>query len=87
MAVAIISGNHDSAALIGSMSIFRDAGRALIRGPLTADEKPLVLRDRHGLVAISALPFAYEYAARECFPEETISTPSSRAATSPWVDD
>ena len=75
VAVAIIGGNHDSAALIGSMSIFRDAGRALIRGPLTADEKPLVLRDTHGLVAVSALPFAYENAARECFPEETISTP------------
>jgi DNA repair protein SbcD/Mre11 len=74
-AVAIIGGNHDSAALIGSMSIFSDAGRALIRGPLTPDERPLLISDAHGQVAISALPFAGEYAARECFQGAAISTP------------
>ena len=74
-AVAIIGGNHDSAALIGSMSVFTNAKRALIRGPLSPDEMPLVVEDEHGEVAVSALPFAYEFAARECFPAETISTP------------
>ena len=74
-AVAIIAGNHDSAALIGSMSIFTDGRRALIRGPLSADETPLVLEDGHGQVAISALPFGFEFAARQCFGVETISTP------------
>ncbi len=74
-AVAIIAGNHDSADRFGSMSILIDSRRALIRGPLFPDETPLVLDDEHGKVAVSALPFAYEYAARECFQAETISTP------------
>jgi exonuclease SbcD len=74
-AVAIIGGNHDSPALIGSMSIFNYPERALIRGPLTLEEKPLLVRDEYGLVAISTLPFAYEYAARECFEGTEISTP------------
>ena len=75
MAVAIIAGNHDSAAMIGSMSVFSDPKRALIRGPLISDETPMLLRDAHGMVAVSALPFGYEYAARECFQTEAISTP------------
>ena len=74
-AVAIIAGNHDSSALIGSMSIFTDARRALIRGPLSADETPLILEDGHGQVAVSALPFGFEFAARQCFGVDGISTP------------
>jgi DNA repair protein SbcD/Mre11 len=74
-AVAIIAGNHDSDALIGSVSVFTNAGRALIRGPIASNETPLILNDEDGRVAVSALPFAFEYAARERFPEEKISTP------------
>jgi len=74
-AVAMIAGNHDSSDRIGAMSVLTDTQRALIRGPLNADEKPLILKDEHGLVAISALPFSYEFAARECFLDATISTP------------
>ena len=66
-AIVLIAGNHDSADRIGAMSMLADRGRALVRGPLSAHEAPLVLHDAHGAVAISALPFAYEHAARECF--------------------
>jgi DNA repair protein SbcD/Mre11 len=74
-AVVMIAGNHDSGDRIESMSIMTDAGRALIRGAVKADETPLVLTDRHGPVAFSGLPFSYEYAARECFADESIQTP------------
>lgn len=74
-AVVMIAGNHDSGDRIGSMAIMTDAHRALIRGPLSVEETPLVLKDSHGPVAFSALPFSYEYAARECFGDEAIETP------------
>lgn len=74
-AVAMIAGNHDSGDRIASMSIMTDMQRALIRGTISADEPSLLLSDEHGLIAFSALPFAYEYTARECFTDETIETP------------
>ena len=74
-AVVMIAGNHNSGDRIASMSIMTDARRALIRGVVSADEKPLVLSDGDGPVAFSGLPFAYEYAARECFADETMQTP------------
>jgi len=73
-AVVMIAGNHDSGDRIGSMAILTDAKRALIRGPLAADEYPLVLADQYGPVAFSALPFGYEFAARECFQGKPIAT-------------
>jgi exonuclease SbcD len=74
-AVVMIAGNHDSGDRIASMSIMTDTRRALIRGAISADEKPLVLTDAYGPVAFTGLPFAYEYAARECFSDETLQTP------------
>ncbi|HWU61714.1 MAG TPA: exonuclease SbcCD subunit D [Ensifer sp.] len=74
-AVVIIAGNHDSADRISAMEVMQDMKRALIRGAVSADEKPLVLEDAHGSVAFSALPFSYEYAARECFADEAMVTP------------
>jgi DNA repair protein SbcD/Mre11 len=74
-AVVMIAGNHDSADRISAMAVMPDAKRALIRGAVSADEKALVLEDQFGSVAFSALPFSYEYAARECFADETLATP------------
>lgn len=74
-AVVMIAGNHDSGDRIASMSIMTDTRRALIRGAISADEKPLVLTDAYGPVAFTGLPFAYEYAARECFSDEALQTP------------
>ena len=73
-AVVMIAGNHDSGDRIASMSIMTDTRRALIRGVVCADEKPLLLSDEHGVVAFSGLPFSHEYAARECFTDETMQT-------------
>lgn len=75
-AVVMIAGNHDSADRIASMSIMTDTRRALIRGAISADEKPMVLSDAFGPVAFTGLPFAYEYAARECFADEALQTPA-----------
>lgn len=74
-AVVMIAGNHDSGDRIESMSILTDRRRALIRGALCAEEPPLILSDAAGPVAFSALPFAYEYAARACFDDENIQNP------------
>ncbi|MEQ1713715.1 MAG: exonuclease SbcCD subunit D [Hyphomicrobium sp.] len=75
-AIVLIAGNHDSGDRIGAMAMLADRRRALVRGPILADEHPLVLDDGHGPVAISALPFAYEYAARECFATSDIKSPA-----------
>ncbi|SMO99279.1 Exodeoxyribonuclease I subunit D [Paracoccus laeviglucosivorans] len=75
-AVVMISGNHDSGDRIEAMSVFSTPSRALVRGIADAVEAPLVMRDAHGEVAFSALAFSYEYAARELFGDESISTPA-----------
>lgn len=75
-AVVMISGNHDSGDRIEAMSVFSTPLRVRVRGIADAGEAPLVLRDAHGEVAFSALAFSYEYAAREVFGDESISTPS-----------
>jgi DNA repair protein SbcD/Mre11 len=74
-AVVIIAGNHDSAHRIAAMAIMPDRRRLLIRGAAAFEEIPLLLSDSDGVVAFSGLPFAYEYAARECFSDEGILTP------------
>ena len=72
--VVMTAGNHDSGDRIASMSIMTDKKLALIRGVISADEKPLILSDEHGPVAFSGLPFCYEYAARQCFADESMQT-------------
>lgn len=74
-AVVMIAGNHDSGDRIGAMAIMTDRRRALIRGAVSSVEKPFVISDAHGPVAFSGLPFAYEYAARECFEDEALQSP------------
>ena len=74
-AVVMIAGNHDSGDRIGSMAVMPDFSRALIRGPVEADEQSLLVEDEHGLVAFSALPFSYEHAARACFGDTALETP------------
>jgi exonuclease SbcD len=65
-AIVLIAGNHDSAAQIGALGVLATDGEAIVRGPLDENEKPLIISDADGPVAISALPFAFEYAARLC---------------------
>lgn len=76
LAIVIIAGNHDAAAQIGMLGVLAPIEKALIRGPLDANDLPMMLEDEHGPVAISALPFSYEFAARACFDAEDISCPA-----------
>jgi exonuclease SbcD len=76
LAVVIIAGNHDSAAQIGMMGVLPTGGLSLVRGPIAADERPLMVHDPDGDVAVSALPFSYEFAAREAFQDEAIGCPA-----------
>lgn len=75
-AIVLIAGNHDSAAQIGAMGVLANDGEAIVRGPLDEDERPLVISHADGPVAISALPFAFEYAARLCFEDDGIACPA-----------
>lgn len=75
-AIVLIAGNHDSGDRIGSLAALADRNRVLIRGPLIRDDAPLLLADEHGPVAISALPFGNEYAARACFEDNAIASPA-----------
>lgn len=75
-AIVLIAGNHDSAAQIGALGVLANDGEAIVRGPLDDDERPLIISDAHGPVAISALPFAFEYAARVCFEDDEIACPA-----------
>lgn len=75
-AIVIIAGNHDSGDRIASFATLADSSRVLVRGPLSADERPLILEDSHGPVAFSALPFGNEFSARECFDDSKITCPA-----------
>lgn len=74
-AVVMIAGNHDSGDRIEAMAAFADSRRALVRGAVSAEEPPLILHDAHGPVVFSGVPFVYEYAAREYFPDANVQTP------------
>lgn len=74
-AIVVIAGNHDSGQRLGAVTKLFDKTRILIRGPLEKNEAPLVLEDKHGPVAFSALPYGEIYAARRVFEDETIRTP------------
>lgn len=76
LAVVIIAGNHDSAAQIGMMGVLPTGGLSLVRGPIAADEHPLIVHHPDGDVAVSALPFSYEFAAREAFEDDAIACPA-----------
>lgn len=74
-ALVMIAGNHDSADRISAMATMPDPHRVLIRGTVAAEEPPLIVHDADGPVAFSALPFSYEYAARDCFDREDLQCP------------
>lgn len=74
-AIVVIAGNHDSGQRLGTASKLFDRNRILVRGPIERDEHPLILKDEHGEIAFSALPYGDIYAARRAFENEDIRTP------------
>ena len=75
-AIVAIAGNHDAPERVAFGRGLQDAKRVLIRGPLEATATPLILEDKHGKVAFSALPFAEVYGAREVFENQSIGAPA-----------
>lgn len=75
-AIVAIAGNHDAPERVAFGRGLQDAKRVLIRGPLEFTSKPLVLEDKHGKVAFSALPFGEVYSARSIFNDQTIAEPA-----------
>ncbi|WP_027997230.1 exonuclease SbcCD subunit D [Sinorhizobium arboris] len=74
--IVLIAGNHDSGDRIASYASLADPKRLLIRGPLSPEERPLILEDEYGPVAFSGLPFGNEFSARECYGNGSISCPA-----------
>lgn len=78
--IVLIAGNHDSGDRIASYASVADPKRLLIRGPLSLEERPLILEDEHGLVAFSGLPFGNEFSARGCYGDNSIACPADVVA-------
>lgn len=55
--VVVSSGNHDSAQRLGFGSRLMDAAGVFVRTSAASVGSPVVLKDRHGDVAIHAIPF------------------------------
>jgi exonuclease SbcD len=65
--VVAIAGNHDSAARVGFAGrLLRERGLHVV-GELPQAASPIILRDEHGPVRISALPFADPAVARDAY--------------------
>jgi exonuclease SbcD len=78
--IVLIAGNHDSGDRIASYASLADPKRMLIRGPLSPEERPLILEDEYGPVAFSGLPFGNEFSARECYGNSSIACPADVVA-------
>ncbi|PLU61155.1 exonuclease sbcCD subunit D [Sinorhizobium medicae] len=78
--IVLIAGNHDSGDRIASYASLADPKRLLIRGPLSPEERPLILEDEYGPVVFSGLPFGNEFSARECYGNGSISCPADVVA-------
>lgn len=75
-AIVAIAGNHDAPERVAFGRGLQDPKRVLIRGPLEASSAPLLLNDKFGRVAFSALPFAEVYGARQVFADQSIGAPA-----------
>jgi len=68
--VVVISGNHDSAGRLGFGSALVDAAGVYLRTRAGAVAKPVMLADRHGPVAVYAVPYLEPDAVRAELPPE-----------------
>ena len=74
-AIVVIAGNHDAPERIGFGGALHDRARVLIRGGLARSAAPLLLEDEAGKVAVTAIPYAGVFAARDHFNRADIATP------------
>jgi exonuclease SbcD len=76
-AIALTSGNHDSATRLGFQSAFAGlAGIHVITRPEQHD-KPIELNDEHGVVAIYGIPFLEPTLVRHLYPDENLRSHSA----------
>ncbi|WP_298178678.1 exonuclease SbcCD subunit D [Saccharomonospora sp.] len=55
--LVITSGNHDSAARLGAFADFAEAGGLHLRTTIDAIDRPVLLDDEHGPVALYGIPY------------------------------
>ncbi|SFP34887.1 exonuclease SbcCD subunit D [Saccharomonospora viridis] len=55
--LVITSGNHDSAARLGAFADFAEAGGLHLRTTVDAIDRPVLLEDEHGPVALYGIPY------------------------------
>jgi exonuclease SbcD len=72
VAVVAIAGNHDSAARVGFASSLLSRRGLHAVGKLAQAAAPIVLRDDHGPVRVSALPYADPAEARDAYADADI---------------
>ncbi len=73
--IVVIAGNHDSGELINLAAMLQDRSRVLVAGTLEhIAGVPLILNDKEGEIAVSALPFADVYGARQYYQDKSIAT-------------
>jgi len=81
IAVVAVAGNHDSGARIGfAGQLLRERGLHLV-GELPQAASPIVLRDEHGPVRVTALPFADPAEARHAYGDQDIHDQQAVCAT------
>jgi exonuclease SbcD len=68
--VIVTSGNHDSARRLGFGSALADAAGVHLRTRAGSVARPILLEDRHGLVAVYGVPFLEPDAVRTELPAE-----------------
>ena len=78
--VIAIAGNHDSAARVGFASSLLGPRGLHAVGKLTQAAAPIVLRDEHGPVRVSALPFADPAEARAAYGDPDLHDQQAVAA-------
>ncbi len=66
------AGNHDSPERLSFGSTLLKKKDLFISGPVAIDPEPVMLKDRHGPVAICPIPYAEPSRVRECLGDETI---------------
>lgn len=71
--VILIAGNHDSPDRLGFGARLLSEAGLTVRGTVTADIMPVILRDADGEVAFYPLPYAEPSMLRHCLAEDTIA--------------
>ncbi|WP_367132329.1 exonuclease SbcCD subunit D [Saccharothrix sp. HUAS TT1] len=79
--IVITPGNHDSAARLGFLGAFAEAGGLHLRTRVAELHQPVLFADAHGPVAVYGIPFLEPETARHALGIETSAATKSSAAS------